>query len=142
MLTEIIYLLVAFIITAILGKFIIPVLKKLKVGQSERLDGPRTHLKKQGTPTMGGIMMVITIIILVAICAIINKNLANIKPLYYCNTYTCLYRLLSGQLQRHQRISGRKHTGQPGYHTANPAEVKVGRICPRVERPHWQYNAC
>lgn len=75
MLTEIIYFLVAFVITAILGKFIIPILKKLKVGQSERLDGPRTHLKKQGTPTMGGIMMIITIIILTAVCSILNHDL-------------------------------------------------------------------
>lgn len=78
MLTEIIYLLVAFIVTAILGKVIIPVLKKLKVGQSERLDGPRSHLKKKGTPTMGGIMMIITIAILSFVCAGINKKLAGV----------------------------------------------------------------
>jgi phospho-N-acetylmuramoyl-pentapeptide-transferase len=76
MLTQIIYLLIAFIITAIFGKFIIPILKKLKVGQSERLDGPRTHLKKQGTPTMGGIMMIITIIILTIVASIIDYKLA------------------------------------------------------------------
>jgi phospho-N-acetylmuramoyl-pentapeptide-transferase len=75
MFTQIIYLIIAFIITAILGKFIIPILKKLKIGQSERLDGPRTHLKKQGTPTMGGIMMIITIIILTIILSFINHNL-------------------------------------------------------------------
>lgn len=63
MITQIIYLLLAFILTAILGKIIIPILKKLKVGQSERSDGPRAHLKKQGTPTMGGIMMMISIIV-------------------------------------------------------------------------------
>ena len=77
MLTQIIYLLVAFVIAAILGKIMIPILKKLKVGQSERLDGPRTHLKKQGTPTMGGIIMIITIIILSIICSIINRDLSN-----------------------------------------------------------------
>ena len=49
----------------------------MKVGQNERLDGPRTHLKKQGTPTMGGIMMIITIIILVIISGIMNANMAN-----------------------------------------------------------------
>lgn len=75
MLTEIMYLLVAFAITAILGKITIPILKKLKVGQSERLDGPRTHLKKQGTPTMGGIMIIITIIILTIVCVLINNDL-------------------------------------------------------------------
>lgn len=45
---QIIYLVISFILTAILGKIVIPILKKLKVGQSERLDGPRAHLKKQG----------------------------------------------------------------------------------------------
>ena len=60
---QIIYLILTFIISAILGKLIIPILKKLKVGQSERLDGPRTHLRKQGTPTMGGIIMILSIII-------------------------------------------------------------------------------
>ena len=75
MLTEIIYLLVAFVITAILGRLIIPVLKKLKVAQTERTDGPRTHLRKQGTPTMGGVMMMITIILLVIACLITNNEL-------------------------------------------------------------------
>ena len=78
MLTEIIYLLISFFCTAILGKLIIPVLKKLKVGQSERLDGPRTHLRKQGTPTMGGIMMIITIIVLVIIATCLNTEYANV----------------------------------------------------------------
>ena len=59
MISQIVYLFLSFIVTALLGKIIIPILKKLKVGQSERLDGPRAHLKKQGTPTMGGIMMII-----------------------------------------------------------------------------------
>ena len=65
--TQIIYFLLSFLFTAILGKIFIPILKKLKVGQSEREDGPRSHLRKQGTPTMGGIMMIISIIIFTAI---------------------------------------------------------------------------
>ena len=74
MIEQIIYLFSAFILTAILGKFIIQVLKKLKVGQSEREDGPRSHLRKQGTPTMGGIMMIISIIIFTAISCIVIKE--------------------------------------------------------------------
>ena len=70
-----IVLFLAFVFTAVIGRFIIPILKKLKVGQSERLDGPRTHLKKQGTPTMGGIMMIISIALFVTIESIINSNL-------------------------------------------------------------------
>lgn len=81
MITQIIYLLLAFILTAILGKIIIPLLKKLKVGQSERLDGPRAHLKKQGTPTMGGIMMIISIIVIVLVYAIITRDMEKIMPI-------------------------------------------------------------
>ena len=66
---QIIYLVITFIITAILGKIIIPILKKLKIGQVERTDGPRTHLRKQGTPTMGGIIMMLAIIVPMAIAA-------------------------------------------------------------------------
>lgn len=78
MLTEVIYLLVSFVCAAILGKITIPVLKKLKVGQSERLDGPRTHLKKQGTPTMGGIIMIAVITVLSIVAVIINKDFLGI----------------------------------------------------------------
>ena len=56
-------LLVAFIITAILGPLFIPVLRKIKAGQSIREDGPQAHLAKAGTPTMGGIMMIAAVLI-------------------------------------------------------------------------------
>lgn len=58
-------LLISFITAVILGIIIIPILKKLKVGQIERDDGPKSHLKKQGTPTMGGIIMIVTMILVV-----------------------------------------------------------------------------
>lgn len=56
-------LLITFAISVVLALIIIPILKKLKVGQIERTDGPQSHLKKQGTPTMGGIIIIIAIII-------------------------------------------------------------------------------
>lgn len=56
-------LLISFAISVILGFIIIPILRKLKVGQIERDDGPKSHLKKQGTPTMGGIIIIISMII-------------------------------------------------------------------------------
>lgn len=60
-------LIISFIMSIILGIIIIPILKKLKVGQIERDDGPQSHLKKQGTPTMGGIIMIISMIIMITI---------------------------------------------------------------------------
>ena len=52
-----------YLITVIIALIIIPILKKIKVGQIEREDGPKSHLKKQGTPTMGGIIFMISIAI-------------------------------------------------------------------------------
>ena len=53
----IISLLISFVTTAILSPLFLPILYKFKFGQQVRDDGPREHLKKQGTPTMGGIMI-------------------------------------------------------------------------------------
>ena len=54
----------AFILTLICGKLFIPLLRKLKFGQQVRDDGPQAHLKKAGTPTMGGIIFIIPIAVL------------------------------------------------------------------------------
>ncbi|MCE5236748.1 MAG: phospho-N-acetylmuramoyl-pentapeptide-transferase [Clostridiaceae bacterium] len=50
-------LLLAALVAILLGPVLIPALVRLKFGQTERTDGPKTHLKKSGTPTMGGLMM-------------------------------------------------------------------------------------
>lgn len=67
--TQTINLVIAFIATLILGIVVVPLLRKLKVEQVVREDGPKSHLKKQGTPVMGGIIMIIVIIVLMAIYA-------------------------------------------------------------------------
>ena len=64
MISQIIFLAITFMVSAILGKIFIPVLKKLKVGQNERKEGPRSHLRKQGTPTMGGIMIIVAFVVI------------------------------------------------------------------------------
>ncbi len=53
----------AFAISVILGPFVIPFLRKLKVGQTERDEGPKSHLKKSGTPTMGGVLILTSVIL-------------------------------------------------------------------------------
>lgn len=55
--------LIAFGVSVILCPVLIPFLKKLKFGQYVREDGPSTHLKKSGTPTMGGIVILLSITI-------------------------------------------------------------------------------
>jgi phospho-N-acetylmuramoyl-pentapeptide-transferase len=49
---------IAFLAIWLTGPFVIPVLRKLKFGQQVRDDGPQGHLKKMGTPTMGGVLIV------------------------------------------------------------------------------------
>ena len=73
---QIIYtIIIGFFITLILGPLTIPFLKKLKVGQTIREEGPKSHLQKTGTPTIGGIILIISIIITSLTSGLINKDL-------------------------------------------------------------------
>ncbi len=55
--------LISFAISVILGPVVIPFLRRLKVGQTIRDEGPKGHLKKNGTPTMGGILILISVVL-------------------------------------------------------------------------------
>lgn len=55
----------AFLITALVGRFLVPALRRMKAGQSIKTDGPTWHMSKQGTPTMGGIMFIVGIAVTV-----------------------------------------------------------------------------
>lgn len=61
--TMILPILISFAISAALGPVVIPLLRRLKFGQTERDDGPKSHLKKTGTPTMGGLMILAGVIL-------------------------------------------------------------------------------
>ena len=60
-------LLVSMLISIAIGKYIIKILVRAKIGQSIRDDGPKAHMLKQGTPTMGGIIFIISTLITLAI---------------------------------------------------------------------------
>ena len=55
--------LISFALSVIMGPFVIPFLRRLKMGQTERVDGVQSHLKKAGTPTMGGVMILGSVVI-------------------------------------------------------------------------------
>ena len=55
--------LISFVLSVIMGPVVIPFLRKLKMGQTEREEGVKSHLKKAGTPTMGGVMILGSVII-------------------------------------------------------------------------------
>lgn len=58
---------IGLVVSLILGPVIIPALHKLKFGQNIRKEGPKSHLKKAGTPTIGGLIFIISIVV-VMIC--------------------------------------------------------------------------
>ncbi|MBO1624861.1 phospho-N-acetylmuramoyl-pentapeptide-transferase [Bacillus arachidis] len=66
---------VAFLISVALSPLFIPFLRKLKFGQSIRDEGPKSHQKKSGTPTMGGIVIYVSMMVTTLIMAIKFKHL-------------------------------------------------------------------
>lgn len=66
---------ISFTITLLLGPILIPILKRLKVGQSVREEGPKTHYKKSGTPTMGGIIIIAALLITTISSGLLNRDM-------------------------------------------------------------------
>ena len=79
--TAVIAAFTAFLVTSLLGYVVIPYLKKLKFGQTILDIGPKWHKGKQGTPTMGGVMIVAGVIAAFAVSLTVslltNTQLAN-----------------------------------------------------------------
>ncbi len=72
---QILNLIISIVGTIIVGIIIVPILKKHKIGQTVRQDGPESHLSKSGTPIMGGIMMIIVLSIIIIVNGITSKVL-------------------------------------------------------------------
>ncbi|MCM3637959.1 phospho-N-acetylmuramoyl-pentapeptide-transferase [Sporosarcina luteola] len=72
--TTITVITVAFLLTALIGTAIIPLLRRLKFGQSIREEGPEAHKKKAGTPTMGGLIFLSSIIITMIVLSYIYED--------------------------------------------------------------------
>lgn len=66
---------IAFVLVMVMGPVLIPFLHKFKFGQTVRDDGPQSHLKKNGTPTMGGVMMMLAILIATLIRADLSTEI-------------------------------------------------------------------
>lgn len=66
--------LVCFIVNVVIIKAFIPILKRLRFGQSIRTEGPKNHLVKNGTPTLGGIFIILNTILFYIVARIILKN--------------------------------------------------------------------
>ena len=81
--TLIITFVLGVIIALILGPITIPLLKRLKFGQNIREEGPKSHLKKAGTPTMGGVMFILstTIVMLIVSRSLTDKGMVALYSL-------------------------------------------------------------
>ena len=72
--------LIAFAFSVILGPVVIPMLRKMKMGQTEREEGVQSHLKKEGTPTMGGVIILASIVLT---SLFFIKDYPNIIPIVF-----------------------------------------------------------
>lgn len=61
--TFVVPVLISFVLSVIMGPIVIPILRKMKMKQTERVEGVESHLQKAGTPTMGGVMILASIVI-------------------------------------------------------------------------------
>lgn len=129
---------IAFSISVVLGPVIIPFLRKLKVGQTERDDGPKSHLKKSGTPTMGGILILIGITVT---SLIYMKDYPKIMPILFVtlgfgligfmDDYIKVVLHRSMGLRAWQKMLGQiLVTGIFAYYMANHAEVSFAMKIP------------
>ena len=101
--------LISFILTAIVGKLLIPALRALKAGQSIKEIGPTWHMSKQGTPTMGGIMFIAGILVAVVIGGWDNMLSGN-----YTHLYIFLFALvfgIIGFIDDYQKVVHHRNTG-------------------------------
>lgn len=77
-------LIIGFIIAAAATPLFIPLLKKLKAGQSIREDGPQSHLSKAGTPTMGGVVMILAVLITSLTAGRFNSDMLILLAAFVC----------------------------------------------------------
>lgn len=71
---------ISFGVSAVLGPVVIPFLRRLKVGQTVRDEGPATHLRKNGTPTMGGVLFLAGVL---AACLLFVRDYPEIIPVLF-----------------------------------------------------------
>ena len=100
---------VAFVISAVIGKFLVPALRRWKAGQSIKEDGPTWHMSKQGTPTMGGLMFILATIIVVLVFngpAILSGDWTSVIVLVFALVFGAI-----GFLDDYAKIKKKENTG-------------------------------
>lgn len=101
--------LVSFAVSALAGWVLIPILRRMKAGQSIKTDGPTWHMSKQGTPTMGGLMFILGIL-----AAVVTIGWSDIAQGDYRALFVFCFALvfgIIGYLDDYEKVKKRENTG-------------------------------
>lgn len=137
--------LIAFALSVIMGPVIIPILRKLKMGQTEREDGVESHLKKAGTPTMGGVIILLSVVIT---SVFYLKDYPKIIPILFVTLGFGLVGFLDDYLKVVMKRSDGLYpkqkmglqiliTGVFAYYIINIAEVPLTLLIPFTDGKYW-----
>ena len=97
---------VGFALTALLGLFIIPALKKAHVGQSIKADGPVWHKSKEGTPTMGGVTFILASLTVAIVWAVWQGDYNPLALFSFAFVFGCI-----GFLDDYAKLRHKENTG-------------------------------
>ena len=101
--------LVSFVVSAIAGKILIPVLRRMKAGQSIKEDGPTWHMSKQGTPTMGGLMFILGILCTLLLIGWTDIARGDFRALFvFC--FALVFGVF-GYLDDYEKVKKKENTG-------------------------------
>jgi len=106
--------LVSLVVSAAVGIFLIPALRRIKAGQSIREDGPVWHSKKQGTPTMGGLMFIAGIAV-----ACLTVGFGEMRKADFTHIYVFLLALVYaaiGFLDDYEKLKKKQNLGLKAIH--------------------------
>lgn len=131
-------IIISFIISVMLSPILIPFLKRLKFGQYVRSEGPESHLKKTGTPTMGGIIILLSVVLTSVLFIKDNKDMIPILfvtvgfgVIGFMDDYIKIVMKRSLGLKAYQKLIGQfVITGIFAYYLVNFTDVSTKMLIP------------
>lgn len=101
--------LLSFVVAAIAGKSLIPMLRRMKASQSIKEDGPTWHMSKQGTPTMGGLMFILSILVTILVIGWPEIAAGSYRAVFvFC--FALVFGVI-GYLDDYEKVKKKENTG-------------------------------